>query len=101
MICAYLRVAICSVHFLPIDGRRVHSVFHKPWKLRVDSSVNDVTLPRDVGEAEIYDGVWQGEVEGIRNIQVLTLAYQGYYDPVQSRLYLHCSRAIYRPLMNG
>jgi len=40
-------------------------------------------------------------VEGIRNIQVLTLAYQGYYDPVQSRLYLHCSRAIYRPLMNG
>ena len=72
----YLRIAIRSVHFFPIDGRGIHSVYHKPYPVRVGSTVNDVTLPRGVGEVQICVGVWlQGKVEGVRNIpEVLTLA---------------------------
>ena len=49
----YLRVAIRTVHFLPIDGRSVHTVYHKPGRVPVGRSVNGMTLPTDMGEVQI------------------------------------------------
>jgi len=63
----YLRVAICSVHLLPIDGRSVNTPYHKRWQVSVGSTVKWRHAPNGCGAVEICVGVWrQGKVKRIQ-----------------------------------